>query len=237
MNPLNDSSDAASELNNLLQIISGTSSMLENICEGTEGSHKYMTMLRESIERAEKVTAQLVEQAGGADKNLRPGLAAFAKAKEPAPPREPASKKSILVVDDEPMIVALSKQTLVDAGFNVVTAQSGFECLDLFRRRPRDFELILLDLRMPFMDGEEIFERMRMIRPDAPVVMCTGFIEKERLDRMLSAGLLGVLHKPFRPKELASYIHAILDNIRLAGGGSAADHCDTAAVLISERHH
>ena len=228
-NPQSNSSDAASELNNLLQIISGTSSALENICEGTEGSQKYMTMLRESIERAEKVTAQLAEQAGGADKKelVHPELTAFAKLK-PAP-RLTASKKSILVVDDEPIILALSKQTLADAGFNVVTAQSGFECLDRFRRQPRDFELVILDLRMPFMDGEETFQRMRMIRADAPVIMCTGFIEKERVDRMIGAGLSGVLLKPFKAKELASYTRAVLDNIRLAGVNSAGGPCDSAA--------
>ena len=202
--------------------------MLENVCEGTEGSQKYMTMLRESIERAEKVTAQLVEQAGGAGKKVHLELAAFAKVKDVAP-RRAASNKSILVVDDEPMILALSKQTLADAGFNVRTAQSGFECLDLFRRQPRDFELVILDLRMPFMDGQETFERMRMIRADVPVVMCTGFIEKERLDRMIGAGLSGVLLKPFKAKELASYTRAVLDNIRLAGVNSAGGQCDAAA--------
>lgn len=229
INPQSNSSDAASELNNLLQIISGTSSALENIWEGTEGSQKYMTMLRESIERAEKVTAQLAEQAGGVDKKalVHPELAVCDKPK-PAPAKA-ESKKTILIVDDEPMILALSKQTLADAGFNVMTAQSGFECLDLFRRRPHEFELVILDLRMPFMDGEETFERMRMIRADVPVVMCTGFIEKERVDRMIGAGLSGVLHKPFRSKELASYTQAILDNIHLAGGRSPADHCDTTA--------
>jgi CheY-like chemotaxis protein len=231
INPQSNSSDAASELNNLLQIISGTSSALENIWQGKEGSQKYMAMLRESIERAEKVTAQLAEQAGGVDKKplVHPEITASGKLK-PAP-RRAESKRTILIVDDEPMILALSKQTLVDAGFNVMTAQSGFECLDLFRRRPHEFELVILDLRMPFMDGEETFERMRMIRADVPVVMCTGFIEKERVDRMIGAGLSGVLHKPFRAKELASYTQAILDNFRLADGRPASGHCDNAAAL------
>jgi len=54
-----------SELNNLLQIISGTSALIENVWEGAQGSEKYFTMLRTSIERAEQVTAQLVARAGG----------------------------------------------------------------------------------------------------------------------------------------------------------------------------
>src|SRR5256886_15974547 len=60
----NQNSKVASELNNLIQIISGTSSLIENIWEGRPGSEKYLEMLRASIERAEQVTAQLVAQAG-----------------------------------------------------------------------------------------------------------------------------------------------------------------------------
>ena len=215
--PENNSPDAASELNNLLQIISGTSSVLESIYEGSEGSEKYMAMLRESIERAEKITAQLTEQAGGVDKKklTHSDLTAFDKTK-PTRPRV-QSKQTILVVDDEPMILALSKETLEDAGFNVVTVQSGFECIERFRRQPGEFDLILLDFRMPLLNGEETFERIRTIRPDMPVVMCTGFLEKERSDRLISAGLCGVILKPFRGRDLASYVCSILDKFRLSG--------------------
>src|SRR5437879_12322919 len=64
----NQNSKVASELNNLIQIISGTSSLIENIWEGRPGSEKYFEMLRASIERAEQVTAQLVAQAGGTNR-------------------------------------------------------------------------------------------------------------------------------------------------------------------------
>src|SRR5437868_12924339 len=68
-----DKCKAASELNNLIQIISGTSLLIENIWEGRPGSEKYFEMLRASIERAEQVTAQLVSQAGGSNcKRLLP---------------------------------------------------------------------------------------------------------------------------------------------------------------------
>src|SRR5947208_12625784 len=65
----NQNSKVASELNNLIQIISGTSALIENIWEGRPGSEKYFEMLRASIERAEQVTAQLVAQAGGTNRN------------------------------------------------------------------------------------------------------------------------------------------------------------------------
>ncbi len=183
---------AASELNNLLEIISGTSAAIENIWDGNEGSQKYFAMLRTSVDRAAKVTAQLVEHAGGSDKKVlfHPELASFAKPRNATSP-PPAKKRSLMVVDDEPMALVLAKRVLAAADFEVVTARSGFECLDLFRKRPRHFDLILLDLTMPFMDGEETFARLRSLRPDVVVLLSTGFIAQERLDRMLKAGMAG----------------------------------------------
>src|SRR5205807_10524368 len=78
---------AASELNNLLEIISGTSSVIESIWEGCAGSQKYFEMLRTSVDRAANVTAQLVEHAGGTEENalLDPDLVDFAAAKNARP--------------------------------------------------------------------------------------------------------------------------------------------------------
>ena len=217
---------ATSELNNLLEIISGTSAALENIWDGNDGSQKYFDMLRTSVDRAAKVTAQFVEHAGGSEKKVlfHPELASFAGPKKPAPPPPAAQKRrSLLVVDDEPMALVLAKRVLVEAGFDVVTAQSGFECLDLFRKRPRHFDLILLDLTMPFMDGEETFGRLRSIRPDVVVLLSTGFMAQERLDRMLSAGMAGFLRKPHRPDELVANVQAVLESVKRARLGCAAD--------------
>src|SRR5438874_1851006 len=157
-----DNSKVASELNNLIQIISGTSSLIENIWEGRPGSEKYFEMLRASIERAEQVTAQLVAQAGGTNRKriLSPNLEQhFDEVLIAGVPSQ--RKHSILVVDDEPMALELLHGILTDAGYEVSVAQSGFECLDLFRRDGRAYDLILTDLSMPLMDGEETFLRLR----------------------------------------------------------------------------
>src|SRR5256885_12205505 len=112
----NDNSKVASELNNLIQIISGTSSLIENIWEGPPGSEKYFEMLRASIERAEQVTAQLVAQAGGTNrKRLLPsGLEQpFDEALIAGAPNQ--RKHSILVVHDEPMALDLLHGRLTEA--------------------------------------------------------------------------------------------------------------------------
>lgn len=218
--PRESVSKAASELNNLLQIISGTSAELGQLYQGSSDSEKYLDVLRESIERAEKVAAQLTEQAGGEKDKMRlhPELAAFLRPKSVM--QMPMAKPQILIVDDEEAALTLVKQLLAAAGFNVSSAQSGFEALDLFRRRPLDYQLVLVDLSMPFMDGEETFHRLREIREDIPVVLCTGFIQNDRLERMMTAGLAGFLRKPLSPDEIVGSVRSILESVKYSRGGA-----------------
>ncbi len=214
------SPEATSELNNLLQIISGTSALIENVWDGSPGSEKYFAMLRASVERAEKIISKMVERSGGSPSKvvIHPDLAAFTQPKNPSPP--PAKRQCILVVDDEENVLTLCKRIFADAGFEVVTAQSGFECIDFVRRRPRAFNLILLDLTMPVMNGAETFERLRAITTDVPIVLSTGFIDKEQLQGLISAGLAGYLRKPHGPTEMVLYCKAILDSFHLSRASS-----------------
>ena len=213
--------EATSELNNLLEIISGTSAAIESILGVNDGSRKYFDMLQTSVDRAADVTAQFAEEAGGSDKKVlfnaeMPSLAKPANIPSPATAKK---RQSILVVDDEPMALTLAMRVLAAADFDVVTAQSGFECLDLFRKRPRYFDLVFLDLTMPFMDGEETFNRLRSIRPDVVVLVSTGFIAQDRLERMMKAGMAGFLRKPHRPDEVVANIRAVLERQKISRAG------------------
>ena len=222
-----DKSKVASELNNLIQIISGTSSLIENIWEGSPGSEKYFEMLRASIERAEQVTAQLVAQAGGATSKrmLPPELEqSFDEALIAGAPNE--CKHSILVVDDEPMALELLHSVLTDAGYKVALAQSGFECLDLVRRNGSSYDLVLTDLSMPLMDGEETFQRLRQIAPAAKVVLMAGFVDSGRLEKMMSNGLSGFVGKPFAPVEILAVVTSVLSG----ANQSKADATDIAVI-------
>jgi CheY-like chemotaxis protein len=207
----NHNSKVASELNNLIQIISGTSSLIENIWEGRPGSEKYFEMLRASIERAEQVTAQLVAQAGGTNrKRLLPSdlEQRFDEALIAGAPNQ--RKHSILVVDDEPMALELLHGVLTDAGYEVAVAQSGFESLDLFGRDTNAFDLILTDLSMPLMDGEETFERLRQMSPTVNVVLMAGFVDSGRLEKMMNNGLSGFVGKPFAPVEILAVVTSVI---------------------------
>jgi CheY-like chemotaxis protein len=216
-------SKATSELNNLLQIISGTSAQIGNLWEGSDDSEQYLAMLRSSIDRAEAVAAQLAEQAGGTDQKvlMHPELASFLKPKTIT--ELPRARSTILVIDDESMALVLIKRLLNEAGYQVLTAQSGFEALDLFRRQPQVFQLVLLDLTMPFMDGEETFHRLREIRADIPVVLCTGFIQRDRLDQLMKAGIAGFLRKPLAPDEIVEHVRAVLASLKYSQNSDAPE--------------
>ena len=214
--------DTASELNNLLQIISGTAEMMENIWQGNEQSEKYFSMLRTSVDRAAKLTHTIAREGGGASEKilLHPALNYYAEKKAAT---QPSAKTRILIVDDEPLALELAQQTFEDAGFEAKTAQSGFECLDLVRTRPFHYQLVLLDLSMPFMDGEETFTRLREMAPNVAVMLNTGFVASERLDRMMEAGLSGFIRKPHRPSELVAHVRRVLQTVRLSRAGCAID--------------
>ena len=203
-------SDRTSELNNLLQIISSTSELIRDVTKDNVGCAKYVDMLCESVERATEITTDLVRQAGGCEKEalLRPDLSDLIRSKSPA------FRRSILVVDDEPMALGLAKQVLSEAGFQVTTACSGFECIELCRDRPNNFDLVVLDLTMPDMDGEETFARLRATYPNLSIVISTGFIAQEKLNQMLASGLTGFIRKPLPPNEYIGHIRSILEKER-----------------------
>jgi len=131
--------------------------------------------------------------------------------------------RRILVVDDEPAARVLAQRVFSEKGFEVTTVDSGFSCLEHFRARPHWFDLILLDLSMPFMDGEETFRRMLAINPAVVVLLSSGFMAQAhgRIDRMLSAGLAGFIRKPHRPDELLAQVQAIIDRSKVTRAGCA----------------
>ena len=155
-------------------------------------------------------------------RDIHPTQAAETNPSEVADHALSPKPRRILVVDDEPAARVLANRVFSEAGFEVITVQSGFECLERFRKEPHGFDLILLDLSMPFMDGEETFRRLREIYPDVVVLLSTGFMAQERVDRMLAAGMAGFIRKPHRPDEMLARVQAILEDVKLARAGCAA---------------
>jgi len=115
---------------------------------------------------------------------------------------------SILVIDDEEIIQALFKETLEKLGHKVMTAGTGPEGLELVKQQ--DFDLVFLDLKMPGMDGAELFRQTRTIKPQLPVIIITGYPDSEMMAQALAQGPFGVMKKPFGGSEIASSVDIFL---------------------------
>ena len=115
----------------------------------------------------------------------------------------------VLVVDDEPTIRESLQHALESFGMSVVLASDGQEALDLFSREP-DFDLVLMDLTMPRLDGREAFLAMREIRPEVRVILSSGYSEQESVQELLGKDLAGFIQKPYQLRDLKKVISRAL---------------------------
>jgi excisionase family DNA binding protein len=118
------------------------------------------------------------------------------------------TRTSILVIDDEETIRSLLKETLEELGHTVVTVGTASEGLELVKQR--DFDLVFLDLKMPGMDGAELFRQIKAIKPKLPVTIITGYPDSEMMARVLAQGPFGVMSKPFSESDIVSAVNSFL---------------------------
>lgn len=122
--------------------------------------------------------------------------------------RSVGGKASILVIDDEKIIQALFKDTIEEMGHTVVSAETGSEGLELAKNH--DFNLLFLDLKMPGMDGAELFRQIRLTKPKLPVIIITGYPESGLMARALAYGPFGVMNKPFSESDIITAVDNFL---------------------------
>ena len=117
---------------------------------------------------------------------------------------------TVLVVDDEETVRTVAARMLERLGFSVVLANDGREGMEKFRADPARFTLVLLDLTMPHLDGEETFRQMRMLNPGVRVILTSGFNQQEAVNRFTGKGLAGFIQKPFELGSLIQVIRSVL---------------------------
>jgi len=118
------------------------------------------------------------------------------------------AKATILVVDDEEIIRALFKEILEELGHTVIVAETGSEGLELVKQQ--DFDMVFLDLKMPGMDGAELFRQIKAIKPGLPVTIITGYPGSEIMARALAHGPFGVMNKPFGEADIITAVNSFL---------------------------
>jgi two-component system cell cycle sensor histidine kinase/response regulator CckA len=117
-----------------------------------------------------------------------------------------------LVIDDEPAVRHVAQRMLASFGMEVVVAAAGQEAIDRLRERPDAFSVVLLDLTMPEMSGDETYRQLRTIRADLPVVLMSGFSHQEAAARFDGHVLAGFLQKPFRLERLREIVRDAVEH-------------------------
>ncbi|MFC1928918.1 response regulator [Chloroflexota bacterium] len=117
----------------------------------------------------------------------------------------------ILVVDDEPLVGQLFRDSLNETGYQVITTLSSIEALELVGNR--HFDLIFLDLLMPEIDGAELFRRIRQINKKIPVAIITGYPDSEVMERAMKHGPFMVLKKPFTGDDILNTVQSFSEGM------------------------
>ena len=124
----------------------------------------------------------------------------------------PSGNERILFVDDEPHIVAIGKEMLESLGYSVSAHTRSTEALSVLKHQSAHFDLVITDMTMPKMTGDELARSVLALRPDLPVIICTGFSTRITEQSALDMGVRALIMKPFVISDLAETVRQVLDN-------------------------
>jgi two-component system cell cycle sensor histidine kinase/response regulator CckA len=127
----------------------------------------------------------------------------------------PTGHERILFVDDEHLLAEIGENMLKHLGYKVVARTSSVEALEKFGSDPDGFDLVISDMTMPKMDGDQLAGEIKRIRPDIPILICTGYSEYMDKGKAASTGIAGYLMKPLSIHDLAATVREILDTGKL----------------------
>ncbi len=124
----------------------------------------------------------------------------------------PGGNEHILLVDDEAAIVRMEKKALERLGYEVTARTNSVDALELFRRSPQRFDLVISDMTMPGLSGIQLIGKIKKIRTDIPVVICSGFSDQIDEEKSREIGIRGYIMKPVIQREMAVVIRRAIDN-------------------------
>ncbi len=131
--------------------------------------------------------------------------------KEKFPEEVSRGKETVLLVDDEEMILDVGRQMLNRLGYNVLIAEGGKEALDIYEKNQEKIDIVLLDMIMPGVGGGKAYDRMKEINPNIKVLLSSGYSINGQATEILKRGCNGFLQKPFTMDELFHSIREILE--------------------------
>jgi CheY-like chemotaxis protein len=117
---------------------------------------------------------------------------------------------TILLVDDEAVVIEVNRPMLNELGYHVLTAQNGAQALEIFKKKHAGIDMVILDLIMPDMDGCQVFNQMRKIKPEIKVLLFSGHNLNEAAGQIIESGAAGFIQKPFNLDQLAEKVEQLL---------------------------
>ena len=123
----------------------------------------------------------------------------------------PLGQERILLVEDEEPLLQMGRAILERLGYRVVTSLDPLKALEIFRAHPSGFDLVLTDLMMPNITGLVLAKQIRILNPDIPIILCTGFGHKFTKEEAVDHGLSGVIRKPVSRKDIGLTVRRVLD--------------------------
>jgi CheY-like chemotaxis protein len=166
----------------------------------------------QGIVRSHKGIMRVYSQPGRGTtfKVLFPASGETVAARPPAATPVVARSELVLVIDDEDVIRRTAKSMLERYGYTVVLAEDGKEGVELFKVLAEKVAVVLLDMTMPVMNGEETFRRLKAVKPDIRVILSSGYNEVEAIHRFAGKGLNGFLQKPYSAAALIQKIASVM---------------------------
>ncbi len=120
-------------------------------------------------------------------------------------------RKTVLLVDDEVMLVSIIKEILEDKGYLIIDKTSGLEAKNTFNENPNIFDIVVCDLCMPDISGVDLVSEIKKKRPNLPIILCTGYEDKTVLSELNGTKIDHLMKKPFDIEDLAVQIRKLLD--------------------------
>jgi CheY-like chemotaxis protein len=128
--------------------------------------------------------------------------------------------ETILLVDDEALVIDVGVQLLEKLGYTVFEAQSGRDAIRIFTERNRTIDMLILDMVMPGMGGGEVYDQIKRIDPKVKVLLSSGYSIDGQATKILNRGCEGFIQKPFNMEDLSKKIREVLNRPRKSTQGS-----------------
>ncbi len=123
----------------------------------------------------------------------------------------PEGTETVLIVEDEKMLSELLRALLVSKGYNVLTAENGERGVEMFRTHGKEIAVVITDMGLPLLGGDQVFRIIRSIDPKAKVIFASGFFDPQMKSELFKAGAKHFIQKPYMPNEVLQKVREVID--------------------------